>query len=136
VHAALAAAFERYEVALMYCDPPKWWTEIDTWAGLYGEEVVVAMDTNSVRRFAPLCDKFATAVQEGAVSHDGDAGLTYALAACSRKSVRLGDDPDDGRSRFVIVKTDTRKIDRAVAAILAFGAAKAMPEPKLLVFAY
>ena len=116
----------------MYADPPKWWTELDTWAGLYGEEHVVAMDTNSVRRFAPLCDQFATAVLEGALSHDGDPGLTSALAACARRNVRLGDDPDDGRSRFVIVKADTRKIDRAVAAVLAYGAAKAMPEKRPL----
>jgi len=90
----------------------------------------VAMDTNSVRRFAPLCDTFATAVLEGALSHDGNPGLTSALAACARRNVRLGDDPDDGRSQFVVVKQDTRKIDRAVAAILAYGAAKAMPKPE------
>lgn len=130
VHTAVADAFARFDVAVMFCDPPKWWTELDQWAGLYGDERVVAVDTNSVRRFAPLCDQFATAVLEGAVSHDGDPGLTHALAACARKNVRLGDDPDDGRSRFVIVKSDTRKIDRAVAAILAFGAAKTMPPPR------
>jgi hypothetical protein len=35
-------------------------------------------------------------LQEGALSHDGDAGLTHALAACALRSVRLSDDPDDG----------------------------------------
>jgi hypothetical protein len=130
VHAAVAGAFERYDVGLAYFDPPKWYSEVDEWAALYGEDRVVALDTNSARRFAPLCDRFATAVAERAISHDGDVLLTRALAACARKNVRLRDDPDDGRTRFVVVKADTRKIDRAVAAILALGAAEAMPEPE------
>jgi hypothetical protein len=37
--------------------------------------------------------------------------------------VRLVDDDEDGRSRFVVVKADTRKIDDAVGAILALEAA-------------
>ena len=128
VHATVAHAFERYDVAVMFCDPPRWWSELDEWAALYGEDRVVALDTNQASRFAPLCDRFATAVAERAVSHDGDVALTRALAACRRKNVRLRDDPADGRTRFVVVKADTRKIDRAVAAILALGAAEAMPE--------
>jgi len=131
VHAAVAAAFARYDVGLFYADPPKWWSEIDTWAGLYGDEVVVGVDTNSARRFAPLCDRFAVAVAERTLSHDGDQALVHALAACARKNVRLRDDPADGRTAFVVVKADTRKIDRAVAAILALGAAEEMsPEAK------
>ena len=120
--------FDRFEVGRMYADPPKWWSEIDEWAGKFGDEVVLALDTNSARRFAPLCDRFATAVAEQAVSHDGNGLLTRAIAACARKHVRLRDDSDDGRSRFVVVKADTRKIDRAVAAILALGAAEEMPD--------
>jgi hypothetical protein len=129
VHATVARAFERYDVAVMFCDPPRWWSELDEWAALYGEDRVVALDTNQASRFAPLCDRFATAVAERAVSHDGDIALTRALAACRRKNVRLSDDPADGRTRFVVVKADTRKIDRAVAAILALGAAEAVTEP-------
>jgi hypothetical protein len=127
VHAAVAGAFARYDVAVMYADPPKWWSELDDWAALYGEDRVVALDTNQASRFAPLCDRFATAVAERAVSHDGDVALTRALAACRRKNVRLRDDPADGRTRFVVTKADTRKIDRAVAAILALGAAETTP---------
>jgi hypothetical protein len=60
-------------------------------------------------------------------------GLVQRRDTCARKPVRLRDDPEDGRSAFVIVKADTRKIDRAVAAVLAFGAASGAPpkeEPK------
>jgi hypothetical protein len=121
---------ERYDVAQLFADPPRWFDEIAQWVDLYNtddNERVLALDTNSARKFAPLCDRFVVAVEEGKLSHDGDSPLTEALAACARKQVRLADDPDDGRSRFVVVKADVRKIDRAVAAILAYGAAMEAP---------
>jgi phage terminase large subunit-like protein len=128
VHDAVREAFATYDVGLMLCDPPKWWSEIEQWAKEHGDERVVALDTNQARRFAPLCDRFATEVRQASISHDGKPTLTHHLAACARKNVRLADDSSDGRSRFVIVKADTRKIDAAVAAVLAREAAATMPE--------
>lgn len=138
VHALVGEVFDRYSVGRMLCDPPTWRTEIEEWAARFNPErvedaIVIALDTNQARRFAPACDRFATAVREGVISHDGKSGLTENLAACAKKSVRVADDPDDNRSQFVVVKADTRKIDRAVGAILAYQAAMTMPEetPKL-----
>lgn len=133
VHDALAEAMSTWSVGRMFADPPKWDSEIQGWQSLYNPEaeadaIVLALDTNSPRRFAPACDRFAVAVAEGSVTHDGRPNLTSALAACAKKPVRLADDPADGRTRFVIVKADTRKIDEAVAAVLAFEAAATMPE--------
>ena len=128
VEQVVADAFARFRVGRMLCDPPKWWTEIEQWALKYGDETVVALDTNSARRFAPACDRFATSVRESSVSHDGGGGLTADLAACAKKKVRIADDEFDGRTLFVIVKADTRKIDRAVAAVLALQAARTMPQ--------
>lgn len=133
VHAAVAEAFEKFDVGRMFCDPPKWATEVDTWSERWNPEraedaIVLALETNQARRFAPACDRFATAVRERALSHDGGEGLTLHLAAAKRVKVRIRDDDDDGRTRFVIDKADTRKIDRAVAAILAYEAAMTMPD--------
>lgn len=133
VHQAVADAFDQYTVGRMFCDPPKWDTEIAQWVELYGEgtddkPVVQALDTNKASRFAPACRRFETAVLEGSLTHDGKEGLTANLAACARKKVRVNDDDEDGRTMFVIVKADTRKIDRAVGAVLAFEAAMTMPE--------
>ncbi len=127
VHEAVADTFTRYRVGRMLCDPPKWWTEIEGWAQEYGEDTVVALDTNSARRFAPACGRFAVSVREGSVSHDGKPGLTLNLAACAKRKVRVADLDEDGRTAFVIVKADTRKIDRAVGAVLALEAAMTMP---------
>jgi hypothetical protein len=127
VDVAVEEAFSRWRVGRMLCDPPRWYSEIEGWVSRFGEERVVALDTNQARRFAPACDRFATAVRERAVTHDGKAGLTLHLAACAKKQVRVSDDTEDGRSQFVVVKADVRKIDRAVAAILAVEAAQTMP---------
>lgn len=127
VNDAVDSAFETYRVGRMLADPPKWWSEIEGWAERFGEEVVIALDTNQAKRFAPVCGRFATAVREGSCSHDGRPGLTLNLAACAKKKVRINDDEEDGRTQFVIVKADTRKIDRAVGGFLALEAAMTMP---------
>lgn len=129
----VAETFSTFDVGRMFCDPPKWWTEIEAWEQTYNpvraeDAVVMMLDTNQARRFAPACDRFATGLAEGSITHDGGPQLTAHLAACARKKVRLMDDDDDGRTKFVIVKADTRKIDRAVAAVLAYEAAMTMPE--------
>jgi hypothetical protein len=126
VHAAVAGAFDRWNVGLFYADPSKWYSELDEWTRLYGDPVV-GLDTNRAHRFAPLCDQLAVAIAEGNLTHDADVGLTAALVASARRNVRLRDDPGDGRTRFTIVKADVRKIDRAVAAVLAYGASRALP---------
>lgn len=133
VHAAVRETFATYRVGRMLCDPPKWYTEIEGWQAEFNPEraedaIVLVLDTNQARRFAPACDRFASLAREEFLSHDGKPRLTAALAACSKQPVRLADDPEDGRSRFVIVKADTRKIDEAVGATLAVEAAMTMPE--------
>ncbi|MGA1076128.1 MAG: hypothetical protein ACO307_13500, partial [Ilumatobacteraceae bacterium] len=80
------------------------------------------------RRFAPACDRWATAVRERELTHDATA--SESVAAGARKKVRIADDDGDGRTKFVIVKADTRKIDRAVGVVLAYQAAATMPEQR------
>lgn len=128
VHDTVATAFARYNVGLMLCDPPKWWTEIQQWAERWGEKVVVSLDTNQARRFAPAVDRWLTAIREGSHTHDGDPVTADHVKASHLKKVRDADTEDDGRTKYVIVKgEERRKIDAAVADILAFEAAMSMP---------
>jgi hypothetical protein len=131
VDQTIADTFDTYQVGRMFCDPPKWDTEIAGWVERFGnarngDPRVVAFDTNQSRKFGPACRRFETAVAEGTVTHDGKRTLTDHLAACARKKVRVSDDDEDGRTMFVITKADTRKIDAAVAAVLAHEAAVTM----------
>jgi hypothetical protein len=130
IEAAVAAVFDRYDVGRMLCDPPKWQTEIERWAELHGDEVVLFFDTNQPRRMSGACDRFSTALAEKTVSHDGDSLLaSHVVAMVKKKAYVRVEDEDDGRTRYVFTKGDDgRKIDAGIAAVLALEAAMTMPE--------
>jgi hypothetical protein len=125
----IADTFDRYKVGLMLADPPKWATEIETWAKKYGEDTVLAFDTFYARRMAPAVDRWRTAIREGTHTHSGDETLARHVKAARLKKVRIADSEDDGRSRYVLDKGDGRDwIDGGVADVLAYEAAMTMPE--------
>jgi hypothetical protein len=130
IEAAVAAVFDRYDVGRMLCDPPKWQTEIERWAELYGDDTVLFLDTNQPKRMSGACDRFSTALAEAAVTHDGNQLLTsHVLAMSRRKAYVKAEDESDGRTRYVFTKgEDRRKIDAGIGAVLALEAAMTMPE--------
>ena len=129
VHDEVAAAFARYQVGLMLCDPPKWYSEVEGWALRYGTDVVLAFDTNQARRFAPATDRWLTAIRGGIHTHDGDTLTDLHVKATHLRKVRLGDEEDDQRTKYVLIKGDDGgRIDAAVADVLAYEAAMTMPE--------
>jgi hypothetical protein len=134
VHEAVQAAFARYRVGRMFCDPPLWRTEIEQWAAKYDrgdrpeDKVVLAFDTNQARRFAPAVDRWRTAIREGTHTHDGDSVTDDHVKAVHLKKVQVAAAEDDGRTKYVLVKgEDRRKIDAAIADVLAHEAAMTMP---------
>jgi hypothetical protein len=132
VDSEVARAFATYDVGLMICDPPMWWTEMETWADRYrlsdGTERVIALDTNQARRFAPAVGRWLTAVSEGTAVHDGDPFTSENVKSAHLKKVRLADQDDDGRTMYVLVRgEENRRIDGAVADVLANEAAMTMP---------
>jgi hypothetical protein len=131
VHNAVREAFGQYQVGRMFCDPPRWYTEIEDWAAEFGEDVVLALDTNQASRMAPAVARWRTAIAEGTHTHDGHAPTSAHVKAAHLRKVKLAADEEDGRTMYVIVKgDDRRKIDGAVADILAFEAAMSMPTPE------
>jgi hypothetical protein len=133
VHAAVAAAFERYRVGLMLCDPPYWHTELTEWQRLYGEERVVPFDTNQPRRMAPAVNRWMTAISEGSHTHDGDPRLAAHVKAAHLRKVSINAPDDDGRTKWVLEKgEDRQRIDGAVADVLALEAAMTMEPPEVL----
>lgn len=134
VEAKVAWAMETYDVGRMLCDPARWYSEIEVWMDrwntgrLVEDAVVVMFDTNSYRRMSAACDRYLTALTEGSATHDGDRDVTRHVLAMAKKKVRVNDPDDDGRTRYVFVKADTRKIDAGIADVLALEAAMTMPE--------
>jgi hypothetical protein len=144
VDQAVGEAFARYRVGRMLCDPPRWQTNIERWAELYGEDVVLAFDTNQPTRMAPAVDRWLTAIRAaGALlrereglpgpvllpySHDGDAFTADQVKACRLRKVNLTAAIDD-RTRYMLEKDGRVGNDAAVADVLAFEAAMTMPPP-------
>lgn len=134
VEAAIAATFATYSVGRMFCDPPKWSTEIERWSAERNPErvedaIVMVLDTNQPKRMSAACDRFSTALGENAITHAGVPTLTdHVLAMVKRKAYVKAEDATDGRTRHVFTKgSDGRKIDAGIAAVLAVEAAMTMP---------
>lgn len=130
VKARWVEAFDYWDVGLMLCDPAKWQTEIEGAAEEYGEERVVFFDTNQPTRMSRACDRFSTALaEEGGLTHDGSETLSAHVLAMHKRKVRVRDEDDDGRTRYVFVKgPDKAKIDAGIGAVLALEAFATMPE--------
>lgn len=127
VHEALAEAFRYYHVGRMLADPPLWQSELEVWAGLYGADVVLEFDTRQTSRIAPALDRWRTAIREGAAFHDGDPVIADHVKAAHLKKLRIMD-ADDSRTPYTLEKgEDRRKIDGAMADVLALEAAATMP---------
>jgi hypothetical protein len=130
VHQAVASAFARFKVGRMYCDPPRWRDEIDTWEEMYGKDAedkprVLALDTNQATRMAPIVDRWLTAVRAGTHTHDGDEFTSDQVKATRLKKVRLADAEDD-RTMYMFEKDGRIGNDSTVADALAFEAAMTM----------
>lgn len=122
VHRAIAAAFERFEVAEFAFDPPGWYSEGDEWAGLYGDRVVM-FDTKRTSDMAPACERTRSALNDGTLRFGGPLAVTLAehFGNCVATETPYG----------VVVRKahpdSPRKIDGAVATIIGYARSAVAP---------
>lgn len=117
VDLAVEMAFARYDVVELACDPWGWRSEIEAWSKRHGERKVIEYNTAYGSRMAPATDRLYQAVVTQQVSHDGDARLAAHIAHCVAKATPMGDLVSKDK------RGSPRKIDAAVAAIVAFDRA-------------
>lgn len=122
VYARLAEAIEHWDVRLIACDPAGWTTEIQDWAADWGEDRVIVVP-QTAERMAPAADRFRALVVSGGLRHDGSPALARQIANAVTRETRWGlsirkDGPNS-----------PRKIDAAIAAILALTARDLAPAP-------
>lgn len=117
VSTAVDLAFKRYDVRELACDPWGWRSEIEAWAARHGETRVLEWNTAHAARMAPATDRLYQAVMTGEVTQDGDPRLTAHVGHCIAKSTPQGDLVSKDK------RGSPRKIDAAVAAIVAFDRA-------------
>jgi phage terminase large subunit-like protein len=121
VAATVEACFLEFQVAMLVADPPYFRSELSSWAGRFGDQIVVEYPTNQWSRFSRAVDRMTAAIVAGTIAHDGDEVLARHVANAKRRQVNERR-PEAG---FVIVKDrkgSSRKIDCAVAACLALEA--------------
>jgi phage terminase large subunit-like protein len=114
---AVDLAFQRYDVVELACDPWGWRSEIEAWAQRHGEKRVLEWNTAHAQRMAPATDRLYQSVVKQTVSHDGDPDLAAHIAHCTAKPTSMGDLVSKDK------RGSPRKIDAAVAAIVAFDRA-------------
>jgi len=116
VSGMVAAAFDRWNVLELAADPWGWRTELEEWSKTHGGRVI-EWNTAHAARMAPATDRFYAAVIDQRLTHDGDPDVARHIGNCVAKSTPMGD----------LVAKDkrgsTRKIDAAVAAIVAYDRA-------------
>lgn len=123
VEAAVAAAFQRWDVWRLYADPPYWESQVARWAGEYGDERVFAWRTNRMTPMAYAIRSYDNAIRAGELSHDGDPAFARHIGNACRRVLTLRD--DKGEPLWVIYKErpdSPHKIDAAMAACLSWEA--------------
>lgn len=106
---------ENYNVIRMNCDPAYWQDIVGRWAMDY-EGIVWEWWTNRKKAMAESNERFHTAVMLGQMKHQNDATLTRHVLNAHIEETPWGD----------LLRKDirggSRKIDAAVASVLAFEA--------------
>lgn len=123
VNAAVAHAFEWWEVWKLYADPPYWETHVDMWAGEYGEERVVKWLTRHWRKIADSCRAYAHAIHDGELSHDGNPDFARHIGNAHKRPLDMRD--EDNRPVWIIQKErpgSPMKIDAAMGGVLSWQA--------------
>jgi hypothetical protein len=117
VDAAVSELFAKYDVKLMYCDPPYWETEVDQWAERYGERRIIRWHTRRPVQMHAAAERLKTDVikKDSNFTHDGCKQTERHMF-----NARMAARPSD---RYVLTKPEhRRKIDLAVVSVLAHEA--------------
>lgn len=111
----VASAFEQWDVIELAADPWGWRSELEEWEAAHKN--VVQWNTAHAQRMAPATDRMYAAIIDQQMTYDGDPRLVEHVNNCVPKSTALGDLVHKDK------RNSSRKIDLAVAAIVAFDRA-------------
>jgi hypothetical protein len=118
---AVGAAFDRWNVGLLYADPQKIEHLTDRWRGRWGKERVADFVTNlRSRKLGDAVGYHVSSVSARDLTHDGDTVFARHVGNARRKMLPATD--DDGRNLFTLCKDrphSRNKIDAAMAAMIS-----------------
>jgi phage terminase large subunit-like protein len=114
---AVHVMFATHNVVELAADPWGWRSDLEQWAKRHGATRVIEWNTAHAAKMAPATDRLYQAVVTGQVTHDADERLAAHFAHCIAKRTPMGDLVAKDK------KSSPRKIDAAVAAIVAYDRA-------------
>lgn len=123
VDVTVTNAFEDFQVARLYADPPWWESAVDEWAGRWPGKVY-RFPTNRYQRMVWAVRAVENAIRAGELRHNGDQALARHVANARRRATGIRD-PETGSPMYVLAKehrASRLKMDAAVALILAWEA--------------
>lgn len=130
VDATVHRSMMTWRVRHLVCDPPGWHNEIEAWGERYGMaddySTVIRFETNRRSLMAHACSRFYSAVVNGQLEHDGNPALARHLHNAVLKET------SDGAYITKDGRNSPRKIDLAVAAVVAYERATQATAPFLL----
>lgn len=106
---------ENYNVVRMNCDPAYWQDIVGRWS-IDFEDIVWEWWTNRKKAMAEANERFHTAVETGSIIHPGDEVLTRHVLNAHTDETPWGD------LLRKDIKGGSRKIDAAIASVLAYEA--------------
>lgn len=118
VNAAIDHIMREYEVVRAYCDPMFWESEIDAWAGQYGERIFLKWHTNRVSQMHASLERFRTDItnEDSKFRHDDDE-----VVALHFRNAVIRARPAE---KYIIGKaSEAQKIDFVMSSALAHEAA-------------
>lgn len=122
VNEVVRAAFRRWNVWAMYCDPPEWDSEIAEWRSAYGDRVK-DWYTRRPLQMAYAIANYRIAMIEGTVSHDGDPLFRSHIANAVKRELTLRDEQGIRLATIEKERPDSPfKIDATVAGAVSWQA--------------
>lgn len=123
VDGAVAEAFERFSVVLLYADPPRWEANVAKWAGLYGEKRVMEWYTNRPQQIGRAFRAYRTAMTSQVVTHNGDERFARHIGNARKGDLKILDDDKTPLWTIYKPKPDSPLfIDGAMAGCLSWQA--------------
>jgi len=107
----------------MYCDPPRFESNVARWSGRYGEKRVVEWWTNQPRAIGRAMRAYRTAMTSGELTHGGDPMMRRHIANARKGDVTHRDDDDTPLWTIYKDRPDSvNYIDLAMAGCLSWSA--------------
>lgn len=123
VRLAVKQIMFRYDVVLMYADPPYWETEVDDWSDEYGEERVIRWHTRRLVQMYEAAERLRTDI--GKQNTKGARSASFSHDGCEWTEDHMGNARSAQRpsGMYLLRKASpAQKIDAAMASILAHEA--------------